>query len=74
MLEKVLNFHEFCGCYSFHSLIWSSKNEPQAFEALWEFLLKDFNITNNKWLNVMYGLRRLWIPTFFKDIPMSGLM
>nr|KAJ0222474.1 hypothetical protein LSAT_V11C200080810 [Lactuca sativa] len=43
-------------------------------KAGWECLLRDFSITNNKWLNAMYGLRRLWIPTFFKDIPMSGLM
>ncbi|KAL7601151.1 protein FAR1-RELATED SEQUENCE 5-like [Lactuca sativa] len=58
----------------FHGLIGNSKIEPQAFEAGWECLLRDFNITKNKWLNAMYGLRRLWIPSFFKDIPMSGLM
>ncbi|XP_052626901.1 protein FAR1-RELATED SEQUENCE 5-like [Lactuca sativa] len=58
----------------FHSIIWNSKLEPHDFEKEWKSCLNEFNISNNKWLQEMYGLRRRWVPAFFKDIPMSGLM
>nr|KAJ0190008.1 hypothetical protein LSAT_V11C800451560 [Lactuca sativa] len=58
----------------FHSIIWNSKPEPHDFEKEWKSCLNEFNISNNKWLQEMYGLRRRWVPAFFKDIPMSGLM
>ena len=37
-------------------------------------MLEEFKITDNTWMNTMYGLRKSWIPAFFKHIPMSGLM
>nr|KAJ0194630.1 hypothetical protein LSAT_V11C700361970 [Lactuca sativa] len=58
----------------FHSIIWNSKLEPHDFDNAWQSCLDDFNISNNKWMKDMYGLRRRWVPLFFKDIPMSGLM
>nr|KAJ0207731.1 hypothetical protein LSAT_V11C500268080 [Lactuca sativa] len=58
----------------FHSIIWNSKLEPHDFEKEWKSCLNEFNISNKKWLQEMYGLRRRWVPAFFKDIPMSGLM
>nr|KAJ0215417.1 hypothetical protein LSAT_V11C300113070 [Lactuca sativa] len=58
----------------FHSIIWNSKLEPHVFEKEWKSCLHEFNISNNKWMQEMYGLRRRWVPAFFKDIPMSGLM
>nr|KAJ0207423.1 hypothetical protein LSAT_V11C500240890 [Lactuca sativa] len=58
----------------FHSIIWNSKLEPHVFEKEWKYCLHEFNISNNKWMQEMYGLHRRWVPTFFKDIPMSGLM
>ncbi|CAI9300121.1 unnamed protein product [Lactuca saligna] len=39
-----------------------------------KFPNKEFKITDNSWMNLMYGLRRYWIAAFFKHIPMSGLM
>nr|KAJ0198091.1 hypothetical protein LSAT_V11C700361960 [Lactuca sativa] len=58
----------------FHSIIWNSKLERHDFDNAWQSCLDDFNISNNKWMKDMYGLRRRWVPLFFKDIPMSGLM
>ena len=37
-------------------------------------MLEEFQITDNSWMNTMYGLRKSWIPAFFKHITMSGLM
>nr|KAJ0194873.1 hypothetical protein LSAT_V11C700380670 [Lactuca sativa] len=58
----------------FHSIIWNSKLEPHDFEKEWKSCLNEYNISNNKWMQEMYGLRRRWVPAFFKDILMSGLM
>ncbi|CAI9298795.1 unnamed protein product [Lactuca saligna] len=58
----------------FHSIIWNSKLEPHDFDNVWQSYLDDFNISNNKWMKEMYGLQRRWVPVFFKDIPMPGLM
>nr|KAJ0213731.1 hypothetical protein LSAT_V11C400218510 [Lactuca sativa] len=40
----------------------------------WQSCLHEFNISNNKWMQEMYGLHRHRVPAFFKDIPMFGLM
>nr|KAJ0214093.1 hypothetical protein LSAT_V11C400212300 [Lactuca sativa] len=58
----------------FHSIIWNSKMEPHEFEKAWKSCLYEFNISNNMWFHEMYGLCRRWVPAFFKDIPMSGVM
>nr|KAJ0187130.1 hypothetical protein LSAT_V11C900472830 [Lactuca sativa] len=58
----------------FHSIIWNSKLEPHEFENVWRQMLEEFKIIDNTWMNTMYGLRKSWIPAFFKHIPMSGLM
>nr|KAJ0224749.1 hypothetical protein LSAT_V11C100008110 [Lactuca sativa] len=58
----------------FHSIIWNSKLEPHEFENVWRQMLEEFKITDNTWMNTMCGLRKSWIPAFFKHIPMSGLM
>nr|KAJ0227368.1 hypothetical protein LSAT_V11C100028850 [Lactuca sativa] len=58
----------------FHSIMWNSKLEPHDFENLWHMMLEEFKIIDNIWMKTMYGLRRLWIPSFFKHIPMSSLM
>lgn len=36
--------------------------------------MEEFDIQNNKWLNRMYQIRNLWIPSYLRDFPLSGLM
>ncbi|XP_023745084.1 protein FAR1-RELATED SEQUENCE 3-like [Lactuca sativa] len=50
------------------------KLEPHEFKNVWRLMLQEFKITGNSWMNTMYGLRKSWIPAFFKHIPMFGLM
>ncbi|XP_052624836.1 uncharacterized protein LOC128132354 [Lactuca sativa] len=51
----------------FHSIIWNSKLEPHDFEKEWKSCLKEFHISNNKWLQEMYGLRRRWVQKEISD-------
>lgn len=54
--------------------IWSNTIEPAEFESGWKTVLKEFNLEGNKWLWEMYAIRKSWIPAFFRDKPMFGLM
>lgn len=37
-------------------------------------LLTEFNLQDHKWLNDMFDIREDWIPAYFRQIQMSGLM
>lgn len=54
--------------------IWSSTIEPAEFENGWKSILKEFKLEGNRWLWEMYAIRTSWIPAFFRDKPMLGLM
>lgn len=44
------------------------------FEEKWVSLLEEFKLEGHKWLNKVYGYRDMWIPAYFRHIPLSGLM
>nr|XP_017225249.1 PREDICTED: protein FAR1-RELATED SEQUENCE 5-like [Daucus carota subsp. sativus] len=54
--------------------IWSNHLDIAEFEQGWQAVMKEFNLENNKWLSDMYAIRSSWIPAFFRDEPMLGLM
>ncbi|KAK1388822.1 hypothetical protein POM88_017000 [Heracleum sosnowskyi] len=54
--------------------IWSSTIEPGEFEKGWKYVLKEFKLEGNRWLWKIYAIRTSWIPAFFRDKPMFGLM
>ncbi|KAI3747801.1 hypothetical protein L6452_10461 [Arctium lappa] len=35
---------------------------------------RNYGLLGDKWFDYMYEIRRSWIPAFYKDTPMSGLM
>ena len=43
------------------------------FETAWSMLLEDFHLHDNITLNKMYGIRKDWVPAFFKN-DYCGLM
>ncbi|XP_074345527.1 protein FAR1-RELATED SEQUENCE 5-like [Apium graveolens] len=54
--------------------IWSSIIKTEEFESGWERVINEFNLQNNKWLQDMYTLKASWIPAFFRNEPMFGLL
>ncbi|XP_017247124.2 protein FAR1-RELATED SEQUENCE 5-like [Daucus carota subsp. sativus] len=54
--------------------IWASHLEIAEFEEGWEAVFKEFKLESNKWLLDMYEIRSSWIPAYFRDEPMFGLM
>ena len=37
-------------------------------------MIEEFKLKDNKWLKDMYEIREDWIPSYFRCIPMHGLM
>ncbi|GJR11647.1 FAR1-related sequence 5-like protein [Tanacetum coccineum] len=37
-------------------------------------LIEDFGLQNHKWMTKMFNIREIWIPAYFVDSPLFGLM
>lgn len=54
--------------------IWSSTIDPEEFEEGWNSVMKEFKLEKHAWLSKMYDMRESWIPAYFRDKPMYGLI
>lgn len=45
-----------------------------SFETLWAAVIKDYRLENIRWFRDMYDIKEIWIPAFFRDLEMNGLM
>lgn len=55
-------------------IVWTDKIPTDVFEQEWASIMKAFNLEGNKWLNDMFEIRSKWIPAYFRDEHMFGLM
>ncbi|GAU52020.1 hypothetical protein TSUD_418370, partial [Trifolium subterraneum] len=55
------------------SCIWNSESSDE-FEVKWNNIISDYQLEQNGWLSKMYDLRSMWIPAYFKDTFMAGIM
>nr|XP_043631234.1 protein FAR1-RELATED SEQUENCE 5-like [Erigeron canadensis] len=58
----------------FDSIVWNIHMEPKTFEEKWEKLMIDFSLQNDNWFKYMFQIRSKWIPAYFIDTLMCGLM
>nr|KAJ0209844.1 hypothetical protein LSAT_V11C400183770 [Lactuca sativa] len=58
----------------FSKLVWDINMKPDVFEVKWGLLMKEFNLEDTRWFEDMFTIRDSWIPRYFSDIPMCGLM
>nr|GEU80200.1 protein FAR1-related sequence 5-like [Tanacetum cinerariifolium] len=63
----------------FNKIVWNMFMEPMKFEEKWSKLIEDFGLKNHKWMNhkwmtKMFNLREMWLPAYFIDSPLFGLM
>nr|KAJ0204763.1 hypothetical protein LSAT_V11C500257010 [Lactuca sativa] len=58
----------------FTKLVWNVYIEPEVFESRWKLLMRKFKLQDKRWFKDMYRDRKLWIPAYFKDVPLHGLM
>ncbi|GJT28068.1 FAR1-related sequence 5-like protein [Tanacetum coccineum] len=69
VMEEVTNFKE-----RFDKIVWNMFIEPLEFEEKWAQLIEDFGLQSHKWLKKMFNLREIWIPAYFINSPLYGLM
>ena len=55
-------------------IVWNMFMEPLQFEKKWTKLIEDFELQDHKWMKKMFLLREKWIPAYFIDTPLFGLM
>ncbi|CAK8566648.1 unnamed protein product [Lathyrus sativus] len=58
---------------SLKSCVWGSET-PNEFEATWKSIMTKFELENNDWLSHMFDIRDMWIPAYFKDIFLAGIL
>ncbi|XP_019189964.1 PREDICTED: protein FAR1-RELATED SEQUENCE 5-like [Ipomoea nil] len=57
-----------------NSIVWDDTLPVDEFERKWKTLMKDFNLEEHRWFAQLYEARASWIPAYFTDIPMGGLL
>jgi hypothetical protein len=53
--------------------VWGSET-PDEFEMSWNAIITNFGLQGNEWLANRYQIRESWIPAYFMDIPLAGLL
>ncbi|GJX30130.1 hypothetical protein Tco_0238209 [Tanacetum coccineum] len=56
------------------NIAWTDKIKPETFNEKWAAIMDEFSLNKNKWLSDMFKMCDRWIPAYFCNEPMSGLM
>nr|GEY96294.1 protein FAR1-related sequence 5 [Tanacetum cinerariifolium] len=57
-----------------NKIVWNMYIGPEEFDYRWGKLMEEFNLVNHKWLTKMFNIRSTWIPVYFIDSPLCGLI
>lgn len=57
-----------------NSYVWSELIEPDVFEAGWKGIMMRYGLVSETWFIQMFENRNFWVPAFFRDFRMSGLV
>ncbi|XP_074298731.1 protein FAR1-RELATED SEQUENCE 5-like [Silene latifolia] len=55
-------------------IVWNEDIEPTEFESSWCSIMEKHDLSGNEWLKSMFEDRKLWIPAYFRDTYMGGLL
>ncbi|XP_056695089.1 protein FAR-RED IMPAIRED RESPONSE 1-like [Spinacia oleracea] len=55
-------------------VVWSVEIEPAEFEERWAKVISEFKLENHDWLLQIYDKREMWIPAYFRDLFLCGIM
>lgn len=54
--------------------VWNENIDATEFEEGWKEVIEEHDLQNNDWLTSMYENRSYWIPAYFRDDPMCGIL
>jgi hypothetical protein len=58
---------------SLNACVWGSETGYE-FETQWNALIIKYGLEGNAWLANRYDIRESWIPAYFQNIPLAGLL
>ncbi|KAL9664426.1 hypothetical protein QQ045_019826 [Rhodiola kirilowii] len=56
------------------TIVYDHHVHTEEFEYKWNQLVAEYDMGGNKWLCHMFAIRKFWIPAYFRDIPLGGLL
>jgi hypothetical protein len=56
-----------------NSCVWGSDTVAE-FESQWRSIITDFGLEKNEWLTKRFDIRDKWIPAYFMDISLAGIL
>ncbi|XP_074283001.1 protein FAR-RED IMPAIRED RESPONSE 1-like [Silene latifolia] len=54
--------------------VWSEDVELPEFEERWTTVVESHGLSDNEWLKKKYNIRNMWVPAYFRDLFLGGLM
>jgi hypothetical protein len=58
----------------FADIVWSDSLSTVEFENEWHSLVSEFGLNSHPWLTDLYNIRQDWIPAFYQNENLAGLM
>ncbi|XP_076925741.1 protein FAR1-RELATED SEQUENCE 5-like [Bidens hawaiensis] len=55
-------------------IVWTDSISQFEFETKWQLIMKEYDLESNKWLIDNFDMRYDWIPAYYRDEPLYGLM
>ncbi|XP_021741423.1 protein FAR1-RELATED SEQUENCE 5-like [Chenopodium quinoa] len=68
MQEETGFLKKLCAC------VWHLEIEPAEFEERWNKVMVEYHLEEHEWLGYMYKIRNKWIPAYFRDVFLGGIM
>ncbi|VFQ61528.1 unnamed protein product [Cuscuta campestris] len=62
------------GISKLNAIVWSHYLEPADFVMQWQNLMAEYNLESHKWFTKIFQIRTTWIPAYFRDLFMGGLL
>ncbi|XP_019195689.1 PREDICTED: protein FAR1-RELATED SEQUENCE 5-like [Ipomoea nil] len=59
---------------SLNDVVWSETQSIREFETGWQTVMEKHNLVEHKWFTHLFEIRDHWIPAFFNDVFMGGLI
>ncbi|XP_031106255.1 protein FAR1-RELATED SEQUENCE 5-like [Ipomoea triloba] len=59
---------------SLNAVVWDERITTEEFELRWHSVMERFGLLDHTWFNQLFELRAQWIPAFFRDVRMGGLL
>ncbi|VFQ73603.1 unnamed protein product [Cuscuta campestris] len=58
----------------FNEVVWSHYLDSVEFENQWHEVMNDYDLVSHKWFIKLFEIRTSWIPAYFRDLFMAGLL